>query len=74
VESKLPSLNVGNAEELAKLKRELSAERQTSVDLRRELGLAVKRSARLAQMLEKTAHMHKEHTAKYVREEGNRYL
>ena len=69
MESKLPQSTNGNSEEFAKLKRELSAERQTSADLRRELGLAVKRSARLAQMLEKTTHMHKEQSAKYVREE-----
>jgi hypothetical protein len=48
------------------LKRDLSAERKSNADLRRELGLAVKRSARLAQMMERNGHMQKEQMAQKV--------
>lgn len=57
---------------MERLGRELSAERMVSADLRRELGMAVKRSARLAQMVERSAHIHKEQVGHYVSDRSDR--
>uniref|UniRef100_A0A914GX92 Uncharacterized protein n=1 Tax=Globodera rostochiensis TaxID=31243 RepID=A0A914GX92_GLORO len=51
--------------DIDQLRRDLSAERRIGADLRRELALAVGRSARLAQLLERTTNVHRAQMADY---------